>query len=289
MATFHQKLIKTMKIIASTGGKGGVGKSLFAAGLAYSLYSKNKKVLLVDLDIECPNLHIIFNVKLKNKKKIFTEIPRLIKKNCKKCGVCSKFCKENAIFWRKGEYPIFFENLCSGCGICWNVCEFNAIKPKKKLAGFSYFTKIKKHFWLFSGESLTKIRETAIIVRETKKRAFKFAKKKNVDYVIIDTPPGIHCNTIHSLIDCDEIFLVTEPTLVGAHDLKIMIELLKKMNKKYKIVLNKFGVGDPSLIQKISKKFKVEIVLKIPYSKEIFNAYVNSDVKRISEFIKVEV
>ena len=39
-------------IIASTGVKGGVGKSTFAILLAYKLSNQGKKVILYDADVE---------------------------------------------------------------------------------------------------------------------------------------------------------------------------------------------------------------------------------------------
>lgn len=50
----------TEKIVAITSGKGGTGKTFFAANFAYQ-YSKKHKVLLVDLDFNLSNLHLLFN------------------------------------------------------------------------------------------------------------------------------------------------------------------------------------------------------------------------------------
>jgi flagellar biosynthesis protein FlhG len=48
------------KIVAITSGKGGTGKTFFAANFAYQ-YSKKHKVLLIDLDFNLSNLHLLFN------------------------------------------------------------------------------------------------------------------------------------------------------------------------------------------------------------------------------------
>ena len=56
------------KTIAVTGGKGGTGKSTVATALAYQL-AKNNKVLLVDLDVDCPNDHLLLGLKRKLEKK----------------------------------------------------------------------------------------------------------------------------------------------------------------------------------------------------------------------------
>jgi flagellar biosynthesis protein FlhG len=48
------------KIVVVTSGKGGTGKTFFAANFAYQ-YSKSHKVLLVDVDFNLSNLHLLFN------------------------------------------------------------------------------------------------------------------------------------------------------------------------------------------------------------------------------------
>lgn len=49
------------KIVAITSGKGGTGKTFFAANFAYQ-FSKSHKVLLVDVDFNLSNLHLLFNI-----------------------------------------------------------------------------------------------------------------------------------------------------------------------------------------------------------------------------------
>lgn len=53
------------KIVAVASGKGGTGKTFFAANLAF-LYSKHSKVLLIDLDFNLSNLHLLLNIHPQN-------------------------------------------------------------------------------------------------------------------------------------------------------------------------------------------------------------------------------
>lgn len=50
------------KSIAIVSGKGGVGKSNFSTNFAYSLRTKGKKVIVVDMDIGMGNIHILLGV-----------------------------------------------------------------------------------------------------------------------------------------------------------------------------------------------------------------------------------
>ena len=49
------------KIIAITSGKGGTGKTFLAANFSFQ-FAKYKKVLLIDLDFNLSNLHLLFNI-----------------------------------------------------------------------------------------------------------------------------------------------------------------------------------------------------------------------------------
>jgi flagellar biosynthesis protein FlhG len=51
---------ESSKIVAITSGKGGTGKTFFAANFAFQ-YSRSNKVLLVDMDFNLSNLHLLFN------------------------------------------------------------------------------------------------------------------------------------------------------------------------------------------------------------------------------------
>jgi len=60
MEEFEQKFTAS-KIISVCSGKGGTGKSYFAANFAFALSQLDKKVLLVDLDYNFSNINILLN------------------------------------------------------------------------------------------------------------------------------------------------------------------------------------------------------------------------------------
>lgn len=56
-----EKRFSTSKIISVCSGKGGTGKTFFAANFAYEISRLGKKVLLIDLDLNFSNLNILLN------------------------------------------------------------------------------------------------------------------------------------------------------------------------------------------------------------------------------------
>lgn len=272
-----------MKIIGITGGKGGVGKSTFSVLLANKLISQGKKVVLADCDVECPNDYLLLGEKLNHSKgKVFANFPKLDKSKCQKCGLCAQNCRSNAIFQSPGRYPEFLKELCSGCSLCWNICPQKAIGIQKKLIGEIFENKINNNFLLITTRSVGIVDESGPIVTQAKKYALNLAKKIKADYLLIDTAVGMHCGVIRALINCGKIYAVTEPTPLGAHDLDLILQLIKKLKISVEAVINQADLGNQKLILKIIKNYNLDIAYKIPYSKKIVSAYSQGKLKEVN-------
>ena len=88
--------------IAITGGKGGTGKSTIAVAIAHAL-SKDKKVLLMDADVDCPGDDLLLGLKLKKAQDVKNMIPKINHNRCIKCGKCAQVCRENAIAFSSSQ------------------------------------------------------------------------------------------------------------------------------------------------------------------------------------------
>ncbi len=255
--------------IAITGGKGGTGKSTVATALAYVLAEK-KKVLLIDADVDCPADNLILGLKLKKIKNVENTIPKFDFNKCIQCGKCAQVCPEHAIVSVKNKNPVFIPEQCIGCMACKMVCPVGAISETKQKIGEILMGE-KKNLTLISGKMNPGIEESSLIVNALKK--FTAEKEKEYDYVIIDTAAGTHCPVISALLGSDYAFAVTEPTPLGAHDLDLILTLIKKLEIKTKIILNKSDIAPKDIIKKIGKKYQTEIITEIPHSKEIEKLY----------------
>lgn len=262
-----------VNIIAITGGKGGTGKSTVSTALAYEL-SKYNKVLLVDADVDCPNDHLILNIERNKLKDIFQRVPKFNLNKCSKCGKCGSVCKTKSIISLKDETPIFIPEQCNGCGSCKIVCPTNAISWEDKNIGTIYNGK-KENLDFLSGDLKSNQPISEFIVNSLNEEIEK--QKKEYDYIIIDTAAGTHCPVIAAFEQANQVIAVTEPTPLGSHDLEIILELLHIINKKSNVIVNKSDIGNINIIKELVLKFNTNVILKIPYSKKIVEAYSNGN------------
>jgi len=270
-----------LKVIASTGGKGGVGKSTFAILLAHKLANEGNKVVLCDCDVECPNDHLLLGTELGERQEILQDFPELVEEKCIKCGTCFRVCRENAIFWVEGKTPQFIEDLCIGCGACEIACPAKAIVGSKKTTGESFVSKVSDGFWLVTGISKVGISETGPVVGAVKERAVKLAEDKGADYLLVDTAPGTHCSVVAALLGCEKVYAVTEPTPLGEYDLRLILDLAKRLKIPAEVVLNKADVGPKEKTDEIAGAAGSRIGFEIPYSEELVSAYCNKELEKV--------
>lgn len=275
-----------MKKIAITGGKGGTGKSTVATALALEL-KKYGRVLLVDADVDCPNDHLILGIQREKIREVENMVPEFDKEKCIKCEVCAEVCKENAIVQVKDQYPILVPDQCTGCRACEFACPVEAISESKQVIGEIF--KGKGEIDSVSGEMKPGIEESSLIVNSLKEEVENI--KEDYDYIIIDTAAGTHCPVISALTDVNMGIAVTEPTPLGEHDLKLIIELMKELGVKSKVILNRCDISDKKNILETAEKHNSEVIAQIPYSKEIEKRYSKGEpikhpeIKRIANMI----
>jgi len=261
--------------IAITGGKGGTGKSLVATSLAVE-FAKSNKTALLDVDVECPNDHLLLSVKRKKYTKIYQAIPKWDMSKCTKCGKCASACKQNAIIFVKNKYPAFVKDICIGCKACIVACPQDAISETKKEIGTVYLGK-NYNVDLISGELKLGELASGEVVAEVRKHSEKINKKSKAEIILIDSAAGIGCPVIASLVGTDYITAVTEPTPSALHDLKRVLYLARHFQIKHGIVINKYDLAKKFClkIKKFAKKNNIAIIGKIPYRKD----FVDSTIK----------
>jgi MinD superfamily P-loop ATPase len=244
--------------IAVLSGKGGTGKTTVSASLVVSLPSCQ----YIDCDVEEPNGAIFLKPELKESTQVKVPVPEANMSKCNACGCCAKACQFNAIAVVKGKVLVFPE-ICHHCGACVIACPNDAIREVERSIGVVEASQDDTFLQgrLNLGEPIS-----IPIIRELKRRI-----KKDVP-VILDCPPGASCTVVQSIEECDYCLLVTEPTPFGLHDLKIAVQLVKNMELPFGVVLNKASENS-QIIHEFCEKEGVELLLEIPFSKEIAQGY----------------
>jgi MinD superfamily P-loop ATPase len=249
-------------IISIASGKGGTGKTTVAVNLALSL----EDVQLLDCDVEEPNVHLLLHPKIIEEESVYVSTPQVNEELCDHCGKCSEFCEFNALFGTP-EKVLFFPELCHSCGGCMFVCPKNAITEKNVEIGVIK-RGVDEGVELVYGE-LNVGEPMSVPVIKAVKTQIKSRKT-----VIIDSPPGASCPVIESVYGSDYCLLVSEPTPFGLHDLKIMVQVLEKLNIPFGVIINRAGVGDKKIYYYCEEK-GIPILLEIPFQRKIAVLYSN--------------
>ncbi|MCW4047537.1 MAG: ATP-binding protein [Candidatus Bathyarchaeota archaeon] len=247
-------------IISVASGKGGTGKTSVAVNIALSVGN----VQFIDCDVEEPNAHLLLHPKIHKMQPVYTFVPLVNEALCSHCGECSQFCHYNAIFVSP-QKVLVFPDLCHSCGGCELVCPKKAISWEKHRIGTLKFASAGDLALVYGELEVGK--PLAVPVIKTAKQQIK--KGENA---ILDSPPGASCPFVETVRGSDFCVLVTEPTPFGLHDLKITIQVLRKMMVPFGVIVNRAGVGDKKVYD-YCKEENIRVLMEIPYERKIAELY----------------
>lgn len=247
-------------IVSVASGKGGTGKTSVAVNMALSVGT----VQLLDCDVEEPNAHILLQPEINKKEPVYISTPKIDRKLCNACGDCTRFCQYNAIFVAP-EKILVFPELCHSCGGCALVCPKKAITWERQKIGTLNFGAAGNVALVYGELEVSKPLAVPVI------KAVK-GQIKDVENVILDSPPGTSCPFVETVSGSDFCLLVTEPTPFGLHDLKIAVEVLRKVAVPFGVVVNRSGIGDRKLYD-YCREENIRILLEIPYDRRIAELY----------------
>jgi MinD superfamily P-loop ATPase len=244
--------------IAVLSGKGGTGKTTVAASLA----SVVEGAVYADCDVEEPNGFLFLKPDLTESSEVDVLVPEVDAQACTFCGACARICQFNAIAVTPKRVLVFPE-LCHHCGAYLLVCKPGAITEVERRIGA--IESDQDHRFIQGRLDIGEPVGVPIIA--------KIKQQLHPDRTtILDCSPGASCAVVRSLEGCDYAVLVTEPTPFGLHDLKIAVELVRKMAIPAGIVINK---ADPenSLIEDFCQNTGIPVLMKIPFSRAIAEHY----------------
>ncbi len=263
------------KQIVVVSGKGGTGKTTLAASLSVL----TAKRVMADADVDAADLHILLKPQLQNSypyvggKKAFIDSFR-----CTQCGICEEYCRFDAIQDYRVD-PL----ACEGCGFCMQLCPQQAIDFREVVSGFYHEGLIDGGKFvdavLRPGEG-----NSGKLVSQVKKRAAALAESTELEWLIVDGPPGIGCPVNASLTGVDLAVMVTEPTVSGLHDLERLVQLIHRFRIPAGVVINKADLNDVicSQIESFAENEQLPLLGKIPFDETVVTALLEE--KIITEF-----
>ena len=248
-------------IISVASGKGGTGKTTVAVGIAKAL----EFCQFLDYDVEAPNASFFLKPSIKNIEKVSIKHPYFLKETGADFSRCAEFCHFNAVAFVKGEV-VFFPELCHGCGGCILVGPGEAVREKDVEVGTISKGTSKPGINFLMGNLIPGSMRTISIQNKMNEYI------DHDEIVIIDSPPGTSCPMVTTVRNSDYCILVTEPTLFGLNDLEISVEVLKKLDIPFGIIINRDGIGD-DCIENFCNNEKIKIIERIPNDINIARAY----------------
>lgn len=267
--------------IAISSGKGGTGKTFVATNIAVTFQRKGKHVCYLDCDVEEPNGHLFLKPDIYREDVVELSAPVGVdEERCTKCGKCAEVCRYNAIAAAK-DVVLFFPALCHVCGACMIVCPVDAIVEQNKQIGVLKYGRsgdIEVHYALLeTGEGGMSPR----LVREVKAHA-------GAGINISDSPPGTACPVVETVKGADLVVLVADPTPFGVHDLKLSVNMCRRIAQEPVVVVNRAEYRDDAL-KDYCARAGLEIIGEIPDDRRIAEVYSVGDlvVERLPEYRKV--
>ena len=253
--------------VAIASGKGGSGKTTLATNLAVCL-AESGPVVLADLDVEEPNSGIFVHGQLHHCEVTNKMIPQWRSADCSHCGKCQYVCNFNAVLSFPDRVMIFAE-LCHGCYACSELCPTGSLPMTPQPMGELKHLKAGR-LDLISSKLMVGEEQAVPLIRLT--LSYLQAGFPADTIRILDSPPGTSCPVIEATKEADLVILVTEPTPFGLHDLKLAVETVRQLGRRFAVVLNRDGIGDDAVIRYCTDE-AIDLVARIPNRRHIAEAY----------------
>lgn len=269
-----------MHEITLLSGKGGTGKTTFAAALA----SVARDTVFCDADVDTANLHLILKPDILEEHRFESNWEAIIDNDlCTRCSLCVDYCRFDAIHYKPlgGLEVNPFE--CEGCRLCERICPVQAIHSERNNNNFWYVSNSRfgtlVHAKMGAGEE-----NSGKLVTEVRKKAMEIARNTGANFMITDGPPGIGCPVISALTGTQKVLMVIEPTKSGLHDAGRLVELARNFNLDIFAVINKYDINEQVTqeIENYLRENSIRLLGKIPFDTVMVEAMLQS--KTIVEY-----
>ena len=258
-----------MKSITVVSGKGGTGKTILAASFAVLADSK----VMADCDVDAADLHLILKPEIQ-REEVFEggRAAQINRARCAECGECIEVCRFDAISDDFVVDPIG----CEGCALCCNICPEDAIEMVPSMAGRWYISDTRHGPMVHARLGIAE-ENSGKLVALVRQQARLIAERDNLEYVIVDGPPGIGCPVISSVTGTDLVVAITEPTISGLHDLQRVVSLATHFGVRSLVCVNKYdlNIEFTDQIKSYCDSVSSTFLGQIPFDTIVIKAMVN--------------
>jgi MinD superfamily P-loop ATPase len=265
-----------MRELTIISGKGGTGKTTITA--AFAALAEN--AVLADCDVDAADLHLLLAPQVE-KTQDFLGL-QLASRDADKCTMCGQ-CHERCLFDAIDENININGARCEGCGVCEYICPEGAIELTDRVSGEAYLSTTR--FGPMAHARLNAAEEASgKLVAMVRNNARELAEKGGKDLIIIDGPPGIGCPVIAAITGASMVFVVTEPTISGAHDLERVLGVAEHFKIPAVVCINKSDINEGMAlsIEQACGGRGVEVVGRLPYNEIATEAMI--DEKSVIEY-----
>lgn len=220
-----------MRTIAVHSFKGGTGKSTITANLAAALAARGKRIGVMDMDLEGPGLHVIFNITPGDVKHTLNDVL------------------------------------------------LDAASPDEAVISMNERLGLKEGCLYFSPASvkiddMLRTLRTGFELESFHRAIAKLAKSFKLDYVMIDTHPGIENDTLLAMGVCDHLIIVSRIDQQDIFGTGVIVDIASTLEKPAHLVVNMVPKGlkasDASkLVRGIGHHFKVDVAGWLPFSEAV--------------------
>jgi MinD superfamily P-loop ATPase len=249
-------------------GKGGTGKTSLTAAFVDLIQDQSlpRQIILVDADVDAPNLDMFLSPKILQKERFWAGLTAEINlKSCRGCGTCNDVCRFDAVLNENGDFQID-PIKCEGCAACFYQCPESAITLQPNQAGEWFRSEIRGG--MFFHAALEPAQENSgKLVALIKEQAREWFNYGEYALMLIDGPPGTGCPVIAAVSGADAALIVTEPSLAGIHDLQRALKTTLHFGIKTYVCINKSDLYPDGAVEinRICQEEEVLMLGKIPY------------------------
>jgi MinD-like ATPase involved in chromosome partitioning or flagellar assembly len=225
------------KIVSVHSFRGGTGKSNTAANLAAQAALRGKRVGVVDTDIQSPGIHVLFGLDETNMGSTLND---------------------------------FLHGKCEIEDVAFSVGDKAAdVEGRKKLAG--------RDLWLIPssirGREISRVIREGYDVNRLNEGLQTLIEKKNLDYLFIDTHPGLNEETLLSIAISDILLVILRPDNQDFQGTAVTVDIARSLDVTNlllmvnKAVPNKYDYND--LKQQIAESYKASLTGVLPLNFEL--------------------